>query len=159
MAELTGVVCPGDIDTIYSRTAINLGTRAFDTDGNEYVYLKGCASTLAGSFVTYDEEFDTTLLAGDASGPVAIAQAAIVVDKYGWYCIYGKTTGLGVEGIDDNEVTIGRSSADGYVGSGVTAGDMIYGVIARSALEADGAGGNFVIQIYYPFVDDQTGAH
>ena len=39
MAEFTGTMSPGDIDTVYSRTAIGLGTKIFDTDGNEYIFF------------------------------------------------------------------------------------------------------------------------
>lgn len=167
MAEFTGSSClPGDTTEIYSRTAIQLGTRAFDTDGNQYIFLRGVASTVAGSWVTYDSnsEFDTTLLVTGAIGPVAVAQAAIVAGKFGWYCIWGLTTGCAqVTAADDDTLdvtgSIGRSIADGYVGNGATAGDVIYGVVARSAMEAASGNTSTLFQINYPFVDAQTAGH
>src|SRR3990167_1880209 len=38
------------------------GALAWDNRGNDFVYLKGVASTIHGSVVTYDENGDTTLL-------------------------------------------------------------------------------------------------
>jgi ABC-type uncharacterized transport system permease subunit len=62
-----------NVDTVQKYT---FGSRVQDKDCNEYIYLKGVASTLAGSWVTYDELGVTTLLAANAKGPVAIAMAA-----------------------------------------------------------------------------------
>ena len=162
MAEFTGIISPGDIDTVYSRTAIGLGTRLFDTDGNEYIFLKGVASTVQYSWVTYNNEFDTTLLATAAIGPVAIAQAAIVANKYGWYLIWGSGTGKAVnndEGTFSSGAVCGRTSADGSVGGVYTAGDLIYGAFCRSAMEASSANTSTKFQICYPSVDAQTAGH
>jgi len=160
MAEFSGAtIAPGDIDEVYSQTAVDLGTRIKDTDGNEYIFMNGVASTVKGSWVTYDEQHITTLLAASAKGPVAIAQAAIVASKYGWYCIWGKTLGCMAATTSDNAVTLSRETTDGYVGDVGTSGDIIYGAITRTA-EADGAATTQAeFQIYYPWVDDQATAH
>jgi hypothetical protein len=74
---------PGEVD---DSARNRLGATAVDADGNEYIYLKGVASTIAGSWVTYDAAFATANLATDsAPGDVAIATAAVVANKYGWY--------------------------------------------------------------------------
>ena len=160
MAELTGAtIAPGDLAEVYTRTVVDIGTRMFDDEGNEYIFLLGVASTAIGSWVTYDEVGATTLLAANAVGPVAIAMAAIVADKLGWYQIYGSAQGVATDNMDDNGTSIGRTGADGQVGVGPPAGDLIYNVVCRSAL----ADGNTTLvstfQISYPFVDDQTAAH
>lgn len=96
MATLTGPaqIFSGDTSALdTTATGINtLGSRARDAAGNEYVYLLGVASTGAGSWVSYDENYATTLLVANAAGPVAIAMAATVAATYGWYQIYGKNT-------------------------------------------------------------------
>ena len=158
MAELTGVMSPGALATVYSRTAIGLGTRAFDTDGNEYIFLKGVASTVLGSWVTYNNEWDTALLAANAIGPVAVAKAALVADKYGWYCIWGTVVGCAGATLDASDV-VGRTGADGFVGDGPPAGDIIYNCIARSAMEDGSTSTTSTFSIFYPFVDDQTAGH
>ena len=158
MAEFTGILCPGDITTVHSRTVIALGTRAQDTNGNAYIFLIGVASTVAGSWVTYDEQYLTTLLAANAKGPVGVAMAAIVANKYGWYQIYGTATGCAGATLDDDDV-VGRTGADGYVGDGPPAGDIIYGCICRSAMEDGGTNTTTTFTINYPYVDDQTAGH
>ena len=61
----------------------------------EFIYLKGVASTVAGSVVTYNATtHDTTLAVVGAakSLPVAIAMSANVASQYGWYQIGGVAT-------------------------------------------------------------------
>ena len=68
------------------------GALAWDNRGNEFVYLKGVASTIHGSVVTYDENGDTTLLttttiltANRRSESFAVSQSANVASQWGWY--------------------------------------------------------------------------
>jgi hypothetical protein len=60
----------------------------FSVDGvvKKHVYLKGVASTILGSWVTYNQAGETANFATDSAvGPVAVATAAVVANKYGWY--------------------------------------------------------------------------
>ncbi len=132
-----------------------LGTRALDRAGNEYVYMLGVASTEAGSWVTFDEAYTTTLLAANAIGPVAVAMAATVASTWGWYCVYGTCSATLAANCADN-AKIGRETTDGTAGDGRAAGDEIYGAISRGATA--GAAALAAVQIYYPFVDDANGA-
>jgi hypothetical protein len=141
---------PGDID---STELIPLGTRAKDKDGNEYIYLKGVASTEAGSWVSFDEAHVTTLLAANAVGRVAIATAATVASTYGWYQIYGKNTVAKVlAGFADNG-KIYCTATPGSVDDAVVAGDLVVGAIGRSAI----ASGVATVELSYPFVTDALG--
>lgn len=136
---------------------ITLGTRHRDKNGNEYVYLKGVASTLAGSWVTYDETWATALLAANAVGPVAVAQAAVdATSEYGWYCIYGTTSALLAANCADNSAILGRETSDGYAGDGRATGDQIYGAVSRGSTA--GAAALTTVQVFYPFVNDANGA-
>lgn len=62
--------------------------------GGEFIYLKGAASTAAGDVIDYDLLAGTTTRtpATGGNGPVAIAVAAIVANKFGWYQIAGIAT-------------------------------------------------------------------
>ena len=132
-----------------------VGSRVMDKSGNEYIYLKGVASTLAGSWVTYDEAGITALLAADAKGPVAVAMAAIVANDYGWYQVFGKCSALLAANCADNAL-IGRETADGYAGDGRAAGDEIYGAISRGS--TSGSAALTTCEIWYPFVTDNNGS-
>jgi len=141
--------------TVDTTQQVPIGTRQRDASGNEYVYLKGVASTLAGSWVTYDEAGTTALLAANAIGPVAVAGAATVANTWGWYCVYGSCSALLAANCADN-ARLGRETADGYAGDGRAAGDEIYGAISRGSTA--GSAALTSVQIYYPFVDDANGA-
>lgn len=158
MPELTGpAIAPGDLNEVYSRTVIDLGTRIKDNEGNEYIFLNGVASTIKGSWVTYDEQHVTTLLAGNAKGPVAVAMGAHVADKYGWYCIFGSVLAAVAANTADNAL-LGYETTAGYAGDGRAGGDIMYGAISRSS-----TGGAVEpqtrVQIFYPFVDNEETAH
>ena len=154
MAQLTGdaSIFHADTDTVDDTAQVPLGTRAFDKDGNEYIYLQGVASTAANSWVSFDEDHVTTLLAADAKGRVAIAMAATVANKYGWYQIYGKATGKVLTGFADNGLVYATSTG-GSVDDAVVSGDLVVGAIGRSAISS----GTATMELNYPFVTDTLG--
>lgn len=123
---------PGRIDEVHSSQQFDLGTvikAKHATRGvGEFIYLKGVASTVAGSIVIYDDTHQTALATSAVGGPsraVAVAMAATVADKYGWYQISGMATA-----VKDAAV----SFADG-AGLGVTAGAAV-AVATGNALQA-----------------------
>lgn len=142
-------------DTIDTTAQVPVGTRMKDTAGNEYIYLKGVASTVAGSWVTYDEAGLTTLLAANAIGPVAVAMAATVANTWGWYCIFGSVSAQLAANCADN-ARLGRETTDGFAGDGRATGDQIIGAISRGSTA--GATALTAVQIWYPCVTDDTGA-
>ena len=131
----------------------SLLTRTQDADGNEYIYLKGVASTAANLAVTYDESGQTALLAANAVGPVAVAMAAIVANKYGWYQIFGSGTVSTAGAVADNAALYATGTA-GKVDDAVVTGDCIAGMIARSAAAA---AGDITVQLSYPVATDKLG--
>lgn len=146
------------LNQIDSAAQYEIGTRYRDeSNGKEYIYLKGIGSTLEGSWVTYSIDDGTTaLLAANAKGFVAVAMAAIVANKYGWYQVFGLASALVVTGTAV-DTTVGRETTDGYVGDGRAAGDEICGAYC---LEANASGSSALtdVQLSYPFVNDFTGA-
>lgn len=135
-----------------------VGMSARDTEGRRWVYLKGVANTVEGSVVTFDEAGVTTLLAANAKGPVAVAGAAIVASKYGWYCREAEV-GVGVRVVTataDNTLG-GRETTDGEIGDGRAAGDEIYNLFIRGA-NSSGSTALTTCQLFNPFVDDANGA-
>jgi len=150
MAILTGPQgFHSDTSVIDSSETVPLGTKAQDVDGNEYIYLKGVADTAANSWVTFDEAHLTTLAVADAQGRVAVAMAAVVADKYGWYQIYGSATGKALASFADNGKVYLTSTA-GSVDDAAVAGDCVFGAIGRSAV----SGGTATFELNYPEVLD-----
>lgn len=57
----------------------------------EFIYLKGVASTVVGSWVDYDLVANTTALAPATAGvgQMAVAMSANVANQFGWYQVSG----------------------------------------------------------------------
>lgn len=155
MAQLVGEIlafASGDTTVVDTTARVTVGTRAKDAAGNEYIYLKGVASVAARSLVTFDENYQATLGAANAVGPVAFAQAAVVADRWGWFLIYGSGSGeFAGAAVADAPLYL---AAAGAVDDAVVAGDLIVGAKVAATVAGAGAGAIFVS---YPFVTDKLG--
>lgn len=123
--------------------------------GNEYIYLKGVGSTVAGSWVNYDEVFASALLDTDAveAGGIAVAMAASdATTKFGWYCIKGEVDALCLASFADDGIVFATSTA-GSVDDADTGVGYIHGALGRSARDTTTGMASF--QLLYPF---NTGA-
>lgn len=154
MANLTSRPQVFSSDTSVIDTAIKhqLRTRAFDENGNEYIYLQGVVSTVAGDWVTYDEDGLTTRMDSSSRGPVAVAMAAIVASRYGWYAIFGDVaTSNAISGgaAADNAQVYATSTA-GQVDDVDVGGSLVIGAVFRSA-ESSGVA---EVQLNYPYIAD-----
>lgn len=134
MAALTGWAGSFHADTsiVDDSAQVTVGTRALDASGNEYVYLLGVASTGAGSWVTFNESYATALLTANAVGPVAIAMAAIVAGKYGWYQRYGVNTVAKTDTVAA-DLQLYIDGTDGRADDADVAGDAIINAISMTA--------------------------
>lgn len=138
-----------------------LGTRVKAVDptygDGEFVYLNGVASTVIGSWVTYNLDDGTTnLLAANAIGPVAVAMSANVANQYGWYQVYGKAVGKALASYADNGLVYATATA-GSIDDAVVAGDRVK--LAKGASAVDTPSTGFAeFEIEYPFMDDATAA-
>ena len=155
MSKLTGYLqlFDGDTSSVDSSAVHTVGSRAFDTEGNEYVYLKGVASTTANMVVSYDESYLSTLAIADTVGLVAVAQAATIADTWGWYMISGVATLIANAAISADKALCVTASA-GWVDDAAVAGDLIHGVIGRTSASAQED--EITAQIAYPYCDDVT---
>jgi hypothetical protein len=142
-----------DLSTVYDSKVQPLGTTYEDADGNVFIFLNGVADTAVGSWVSYDEAHVTALLVANAKGRVAVAKAATVANKYGWYQIYGKNTEAKVlAGFADNGLIYSTATA-GSIDDAVVAGDLVVGAIGRSAISSGAA----TVELNYPFATDTLG--
>lgn len=85
----------GNPTTVYTEAIVPVGTIGTDNDGNQWIFLPGVASVVAGDFVTYNPAtFATARLVANAVGPVAVFLAAVdSTSEYGWAFIEGTTAG------------------------------------------------------------------
>jgi hypothetical protein len=146
------------IDQTDTTQNLPLGTivQARDTSSGaygtgEFMYAKGVASTVVGSWVLLNHDGTTTLVAAGGVGQIGVAMSANVANQYGWYQINGKA--------DVKTVTAsGTLATDLYIGStageakGTTqAGDRIWNVKLSST--ATTTLGTAVAQIQRPFTN------
>lgn len=149
------------ITEVDTTAKLPLGTRmraVHPTYGEgEFIYLQGAANMTANTWVTFQQDANTTtLLAANAIGPVAIAMAAIVADSFGWFQIYGKAVGKVLSGYADNGLVYATATA-GSVDDAVVAGDRVKNALGASAIGTPSTGlAEFEIQ--YPFMDDGSAA-
>ncbi len=117
---LENVATP-DLTQVDAAALYAVGARFTDEDGNVFVYLQGLASTAEGDWVTYRitstaAAVTKRAVAGD-QGNLAIAMAAILATKFGWYQIFGNNLRSGA-------ITGGNAAAAAAVFLTSTAGKM-----------------------------------
>lgn len=129
-----------------------------------FVYLLGVASTVEGSWVTYNADDGTTaLLAANAIGPVAVAMSANVASQYGWYQIEGKAVGKALTAFADNG-NVYATATPGSVDDAVVAGDRVKNAKGASALgtivssNATSVTNAAEFEIHRPVMDDGLAA-
>jgi hypothetical protein len=119
----------------------------------EFIYLKGVASTIVGSWVTYNmDDGTTTLLVPNAIGPVAVAMSANVASQYGWYQIQGKAIASAADVADNGKVYI--DTVAGRCDDAVVAGDKVHN--AKWASAEDTATNLAEVEIARPFCTDES---
>jgi len=147
--SLIGAYAPGSVD---STQLVIPGTIIRATDPTygegEFVYLKGVASTAAGSVVIYDQYANTTTLATAGSrGPVAVAMGATVANTFGWYQISGSAVVKAATVLAGGNVY--ATATAGTVDDPTVAGDKIDGMRFKTA-DGTPSAGLAVVQLARP---------
>lgn len=136
-----------------ARDADSISSTGTDYGDAEFIYLKGVASTVVGSVVTFDQDDYTTKLAdADDVGPIAIAMSACVAGESGWYQIYGKAVVKVLAGFADGAVPY-LTSTSGSLDDAVVAGDAVHNSTGASAIGTPSAG-LAELSISYPHVNN-----
>lgn len=129
-----------------TKKRFRLGQRQFDVAKNEYIFMAGAASTAAGDWVTYDENFATTRLSTLANpGPVAVATEAVGADGWTWYQVYGSVSAT-VNTISDNSPAYVSATA-GTISGTASVNGQVTNVSSRSA----SSGGSATFWLQYPY--------
>jgi hypothetical protein len=143
MAFVSTSLIGAQLTNVDSTAQFALGTKTTAVDpvlgSGEFVYLKGVASTVAGSVVIFDDYAGTTtLVVAGSRGPAAVALAATVANTYGWYQIEGSAV------VKETGATAGANvyaTATAGVPSATTvAGDKIDGMRFKTADGTPSAG-------------------
>lgn len=150
----TGPLIGPNLTNVDASKKFPLGTIVDGKDttygAGKFIYLKGVASTVLGDAVVYDEAFATTRAVAASRGNVAVALAAVVADKYGWYQIQGMAV-----------VRAGTVSADAKAQVSATPGQLddtttaAQDIAGARFMTADGtpSAGYAIISLDFPFAN------
>jgi len=146
------------LDQIDSYANYTPGSRTVTKDGNEYIYLPGVGFLTQYDFISYQTSDGLSYgsvkrlainTGGTATvGDVAIAQAAIVAPKYGWFLIKGVGWGNAGEVVASGSPLYVSVGTVAKVGTTVTSPHIIYGSVA---LGAGISAGTCKVLLNYPY--------
>ncbi len=145
-----------------SAAVYNVGRRFRDElTGSEYIYLQGITSVVLGDWVHFliltTAGSTTARATANGKGPLAVAMAAIVAAKFGWFQIAGYTTAAGA--ISGGDCAVGAAlyltSTAGLVDDVFVDGDMIFGAVS-TVQEGESPAGVALIGAFlsYPTTND-----
>lgn len=122
----------------------------------EFIYLKGVASTVVGSVVTYDQFLATTTLAPatGGKGPVAVAMSINLLGFAGWYQIGGAAVVKAPNAMVPGAGVFMLAATPGSVDDAQVNGAQIVNAVVSTTTGTPGAGLG-VIQINRPFYQGQ----
>lgn len=103
----------------------------------EFIYLTGVASTVVGSIVNYDDNWQTALDTSAVAGPsrpLAVAMSANLASSYGWYQISGMAVASKANTVSFADGA-GLGAASGLAVAVVT-GTVIQGAVVRTVASA-----------------------
>lgn len=151
------VGAPGEVHSTLKNPLMTIA-KGRDANGfpAEYIYLSGVASTVAGSWVAYDEAGITLLLDSDVAGslvsPVAVATAIVdAATKYGWYQIAGNALANVHSAVADNAKLYAQSTPAGEADDAAVTGNQIHNAFTRAATTTAAVALSSV-QIDHPFI-------
>lgn len=158
------VVSAGALTRIFTAAEISenrdvpaFGERVVDSAGNEYIFLKGVASLVAGDPVVFNPStFATTRLAGSEVGEVAIALGAVTANLAGWFLIYG-TGSANV--VATGGVRVYTSTVTGQLLATVVTGALVKGMWTAPGNGNTVTGTLQTVRVAHPHVDRASGSY
>lgn len=161
---LAAVGNPGDVHSV-QRNPLGIVIPGEDALGlyGEWIYAKGVASTVQGSWVNFDvtvSTYDTALLdtgvAATQLGRIGVASAAIdATTEFGWYQIYGQVSALSLASATDAKNAFATSTAGSVDDSGAGAEVLVFGAFYLTAVDTPVSGQSYFM-INRPFMTGLT---
>lgn len=150
MAKLAGLpqAFHGDTTVQDSSALVKPGTIAQEagTAFNEWIYLRGTASVVLGTWVRFDENFTTTRSTTNDVGLHAVAGTAHTASTYGWFQIRGINYNAQVTQAVAADAGLYLHDAAGMVDDADAAGELIEGAFSMAA----SSGSAVTVMLAYP---------
>jgi hypothetical protein len=140
---------------------LGLIVEALDTASTQYgvgqfIYAKGCASTVVGSVALINsDDFVTSLAVAGDKGQIGLSMSINVANQYGWYQIGGKGVAKVLTGFADN-ATCYLTSTAGSIDDAAVTGDLIINMKGASATGTPSTG-LAEIELLIPSVSQASG--
>jgi hypothetical protein len=168
MAELSGqgpIIHSGATSEVDSTQKIKLGSRGYDVDGNEVVYVDFQESCIAGEWVAIDSGYLATQLTAASRGPVGVVVGTVSAsDRFGWVMIRGiHTAAWATSGATTVDPVVVAATTDlGHVATGTSADVSILvagahiatapDTCASTALSTSALAAPCTVILQYPFI-------
>lgn len=150
-------ISSSEVTTVSNSAAVTVGTEGRDAAGNIYVYLEGVADVVAGDWGTFSADFKFTRGAtNSAAAPVAIAMAATVAGKFGWFQVYGKGS---AKAVATGGVRVYSHTVTGQLLSTVVTGALVHGMFTVPGTGNTVTGTLTDVRLVYPYVDRASGSY
>jgi hypothetical protein len=168
MSELSGqgpIILHGATSTVDSTAVQKLGTRAYDVDGNEYVYVDFQESCIRGEWVAFDHAYAATQLTAASRGWVGVVDGTVSAsDRFGWVMVRGiHTAAWATSGATTVDPVVVAATTDlGHVATGTSADVSILvtgahiatapDTCASTALSTSALAAPCTVTLNYPYV-------
>ncbi len=141
------------------------GRRAYDNDGNEYVYVDFQESFIRGEWCAFDSAFAATQLTSTSRGWVGVVDGTVSAsDRFGWVMVRGiHTAAWATSGATTADPVVIAATTDlGHVATGTSADTSILvsgakictapDTCASTALSTSALAAPCTVMLNYPFI-------
>jgi hypothetical protein len=169
MAELSAqgpIIHSGATSVVDSVQQIKLGSRGFDQEGNEYVYVDFQEACIRGEWVVFTSAYLASQLTSTSRGFVGVVDGTVSAsDRFGWVMVRGvHTAAWATSGSSSGFPVIAAATTDlgtvDTLGTSVDASVAISGVLvasapdtcASTALSTSALAAPCTVILNYPFI-------
>jgi hypothetical protein len=168
MAELSGqgpIIHSGATSVIDTTQATKLGQRAYDTEGNEFVYVDFQESFIRGEWCVFDHAFAAIQITAAARGWVGVVDGTVSAsDRFGWVQVRGvHTAAWATSGATTVDPVVVAATTDlGTIGTGTSAdvSVLVFGAhvatapdtCASTALGTSAVAAPCTVTLNYPYI-------
>jgi hypothetical protein len=160
--QTVGVQPITDVSSVQQHPLGTIARARHATQGEgEFIYLKGVADTVVGLLVEYNRTDHRTTLSASATNkgvPVAVAMAATVADRYGWYQLSGNAVVKKTAVTVLPQVTVFMSATTGRIKVLASAGRQLLGAKTANLVTVTSTTSTVVVTIDRPTFQGQVAA-
>ena len=136
------------VDTAQTQSLGTLGGTTGTNGVKIFVYGKGVASCAVGSFVVFDEAWQSALSAHQSYGLVGLAVSANIASKFGWFQVWGYNAAGKVLASCADNAAVYTTATTGSLDDTASPQTLIAGATPRAAV--GGSAGTVAFSLAWP---------